>query len=64
MADAALGEAVKAYVTLKPGCGLGERDIIRHCLGRLENYMAPKFVEIVDELPRTESRKIRHASLR
>ena len=64
VADEALGQAVKAYVTLRPGCGLGERDIIKHCLARLENYMAPKFVEIVDELPRTDSGKIRHAGLR
>ncbi|WP_280153994.1 class I adenylate-forming enzyme family protein [Piscinibacter sp. XHJ-5] len=64
VADDALGQAVKAYVTLRPGCTLAERDIVKHCLARLENYMAPKFVEIVDELPRTESGKIRHASLR
>jgi len=64
VADAELGEAVKAYVTLAPGSRVGERDIIKHCLARLENYMAPRFVEIVDELPRTESGKIRHASLR
>lgn len=64
VADDALGHAVKAYVTIRPGSGLRERDIIKHCLARLENYMAPKFVEIVDELPRTESGKVRHASLR
>jgi amino acid adenylation domain-containing protein len=64
VADEALGQAVKAYVTLQSGCGLRERDIVKHCLARLENYMAPKYVEIVDELPRTESGKIRHASLR
>ena len=62
--DATLGQAVKAYVTLQPGCALGTRDIVKHCLARLESHMAPKFVEIVDELPRTESGKIRHASLR
>jgi amino acid adenylation domain-containing protein len=64
VADETLGQAVKAYVTLQRGSGLRERDIVKHCLSRLENYMAPKFVEIVDELPRTESGKIRHASLR
>jgi long-chain acyl-CoA synthetase len=62
--DERLGQAVKAYVTLRPGCGLSARDIIKHCLARLENYKAPKFVAIVEELPRTESGKIRHASLR
>lgn len=62
--DDSLGHAVKAYVTLRAGCTLAPRDIVRHCLARLESHMAPKFVEIVDELPRTESGKIRHASLR
>ena len=62
--DAALGQSVKAYVTLRPGCTLGERDVIRHCLARLESYMVPKSVAFVDELPRTDSGKIRHASLR
>jgi len=62
--DEALGHAVKAYVTLQPGSRLAERDIVRHCLAHLENFMAPKYVQIVEELPRTESGKIRHASLR
>ncbi|MFM9884905.1 MAG: class I adenylate-forming enzyme family protein [Burkholderiales bacterium] len=62
--DPVLGEAVKAYVTLRSGSMITPRDIIRHCLNCLENHMAPKFVEVVDELPRTESGKIRHATLR
>lgn len=62
--DEAFGEAVKAYVTLRKGSTLAARDIVRHCLAHLENHMAPKFVEIIDELPRTESGKIRHAELR
>ena len=62
--DETLGQAVKAYVTLAPGCTWTERDIVRHCLARLESHMAPKTVAIVDALPRTESGKIRHASLR
>ena len=64
VADDSLGEAVKAFVTLRPGFELTARDIVKHCLARLENHMAPKFVDFVDELPRTESGKIRHASLR
>ena len=64
VADAQLGQAVKAYVTLAEGSALNARDIIRHCLARLESHMAPQSVDIVDELPRTESGKIRHASLR
>jgi acyl-coenzyme A synthetase/AMP-(fatty) acid ligase len=64
VSDAELGEAVKAFVTLRPGTALVARDIVRHCLNRLESHMAPKFVEFVDELPMTESGKVRHAALR
>lgn len=62
--DDTLGQAVKAFVTLRGGSRLAERDIVRHCLMHLESFMVPKFVEFVAELPRTESGKIRHASLR
>jgi acyl-CoA synthetase (AMP-forming)/AMP-acid ligase II len=61
--DESLGQAVKAFVTLKPGADLTERGIIRHCLARLESYMAPKFVELVAQLPRTDSGKIRKIDL-
>lgn len=62
--DELLGSAIHAYVKLAPGSGLGERDVIRHCLARLESHMAPKRVFFVDELPLTESGKVRRASLR
>jgi acyl-CoA synthetase (AMP-forming)/AMP-acid ligase II len=62
--DERLGQAVKAYVTLRPGREVSPRDVIRHCLARLESYKAPKFVEIVKELPLTETGKVRRASLR
>jgi acyl-CoA synthetase (AMP-forming)/AMP-acid ligase II len=62
--DEMLGQAVKAFVTLRQGAALSARDIVRHCHATLESYMTPKFVEIVETLPRTESGKIRHASLR
>lgn len=62
--DESLGQAVKAYVTLRPECTLGAHDIVTHCRAFLESYKVPRLVEIVPELPRTESGKIRHASLR
>ena len=61
--DAVLGQAVKAYVTLKSGVQLTEREVIRHCLARLESFMVPKFVEFVDELPKTDTGKIKKTGL-
>lgn len=62
--DDSLGQAIKAFVTLRPGCKLSPRDIVRHCLSRLENHMAPKHVEVVESLPTTESGKVLHSALR
>lgn len=62
--DVALGQAVKAYVVLRPDAALTVREVTRHCLASLESHMAPKYVEFVDALPTTESGKIRHAALR
>jgi amino acid adenylation domain-containing protein len=64
--DAILGEAVKAFVTLKPGWSPRptEREVIRYCLSRLENFMAPKYVTFVDELPKTDTGKIKKTGLR
>ena len=62
--DELLGAAVKAFVIKKPGANLGERDVIRHCLSRLESFMAPKYVEFVTELPKTDTGKIKKSNLR
>jgi amino acid adenylation domain-containing protein len=63
--DPVLGEAVKAFVTLKPDWRPAptERDVIRHCLSRLESFMAPKYVVFVDELPKTDTGKIKKTGL-
>ncbi|HEX3140343.1 MAG TPA: fatty acid--CoA ligase family protein, partial [Rhizobacter sp.] len=61
--DPVLGQAVKAYVTLKPDAALTERDVIRHCLERLESFMVPKQVAFVAELPKTDTGKIQKTGL-
>src|SRR5262249_41724077 len=63
VADRVLGEAVKAFVVLREGAQLTEREVIRHCLGRLESFMAPKEVEFVAELPKTDTGKVKRAAL-
>jgi amino acid adenylation domain-containing protein len=62
--DPVLGEAIKAFVVLKPGHELSARDVIRHCLANLESFMAPKYVEFLPQLPRTDTGKISKRGLR
>ena len=61
--DELLGEAIKAFIVQKDGYALNEREVIRHCLARLENFMAPKYVEFVLELPKTDTGKIKRTGL-
>ncbi len=61
--DPLLGQAVKAFVVLKDGYRYSERDVIKHCMGCLENFMAPKHVEFVDVLPKTDTGKIKKTGL-
>ena len=61
--DELLGHAVKAFVVLEEGAVLTEKDIQRECQSRLENFMVPKFVTLVDDLPKTTTGKIRKTDL-
>lgn len=61
--DELLGEAVRAFVLLDEGAQLTELDVIRECRTRLENFMVPRDVVFMTELPHTDSGKIRKKSL-
>jgi long-chain acyl-CoA synthetase len=61
--DELLGQAVRAFVVLDPGVTMDERSFRRACMARLENYMVPRDVVFVDDLPKTGSGKIRRKSL-
>ncbi len=56
--DPLLGTAIKAVLALEPGASLSERDVIRHCARRLEDFMVPKHVEFRDALPKSHNGKI------
>ncbi len=61
--DGVLGQAVKAFVVLEPGSSLTEKDILRACQAKLENFMVPKYVALVPELPKTDTGKIMKTGL-
>ncbi|HVN20294.1 MAG TPA: AMP-binding protein [Terriglobales bacterium] len=56
--DTILGQAVKAYITLRPGSTLTAANVMQHCAQELEDYMRPKFVEFRDHLPTTPTGKL------
>lgn len=56
--DELFGQSVRAYVSLEIDSILTDKEIIKYCMSKLENYMVPKEVIIKDELPKTATGKI------
>lgn len=62
--DERWGEAVRAFVVVKPGLTLAAEDVVEHCRGRLARYKVPKSVVFVDSLPRNAAGKVLKRELR
>jgi long-chain acyl-CoA synthetase len=58
------GETIKAVISLKPGHETTAEAIKAFARERMAAYKYPRFVEIVDELPKTTSGKIMRRALR
>lgn len=56
--DAVLGQAVRAYVVLRPEATLTERQVRAQCTARLENFMVPKDIIFCQDLPKTATGKV------
>lgn len=56
--DPILGMAIQAVVAADPDARLTERDVIRHCAERLEDFMVPKRVVFREALPKSPNGKI------
>jgi long-chain acyl-CoA synthetase len=56
--DARTGQAVKAFVVIRPGTTVSAEELREHCRRYLTAYKVPKFVEFRDSLPKTNVGKI------
>jgi len=56
--DARSGEAVKALVVRAPGAALDAASLIAWCRGAMAVYKAPKVVEFIDQLPKSNTGKV------
>ncbi len=61
--DEQWGERPKAFVTLKPGQSVGERELIDFCRERIAHFKCPAAIEF-GELPKTSTGKIQKYVLR
>ena len=56
--DERLGEVGKAFLVLKPGTELDEKQVIAYAREHLANFKAPRSVEFLDVLPRNPGGKV------
>lgn len=62
---AEMGEdEVMVYIVLRPGHRLTPEDVIAFCQPRMPYFMVPRYVEFLDELPKTPTEKVEKYKLR
>ncbi len=62
--DVRMGEEVCAFLVRRSGAQLTAADLIAHCQANLAKYKTPKYVEFVDDLPKTGLGKIQKKEIR
>jgi long-chain acyl-CoA synthetase len=62
--DALYGEAVAAFVELRPGARLDAQAVLEHCRSQLAGYKKPRHVVFVESLPRNSLGKVLKSELR
>ncbi|HYI92670.1 MAG TPA: AMP-binding protein [Bryobacteraceae bacterium] len=62
--DERLGEAVLAWIRLKPGESTDEAEIRAFCQDRLAYFKTPQYIRFVDEFPMTLSGKVQKFKIR
>ena len=62
--DEVRGESVKVFVVLKPGESMTAEEVIAFCRESLAAYKVPRYVEFLDDVPRTGMKKVDRKALR
>ena len=62
--DATWGESVFAFVTTAPGATIAADELIAHCRTQIASYKKPRFVHVVEALPRIFNGKVDKKALR
>jgi fatty-acyl-CoA synthase len=62
--DVRFGEVVSAWVVPRPGMSLTPDDVREYCRGQIAHYKIPHYIQVVDQLPRTVTGKVRKHVLR
>jgi acyl-CoA ligase (AMP-forming) (exosortase A-associated) len=62
--DPLLGQVVKIFVVPHDGGSVDKEAVLAFCEEKMPRYMVPKFIEVLQELPKTSSGKVDYPTLR
>jgi len=57
-------EEVKVFVVLKTGMRLSAQELVQHCQRVAPAFMVPRYVEFIDQLPKTPTQKVEKFKLK
>src|SRR4029077_16550107 len=57
--DERMGAAI-----LRPGESMTPEELLDHCKGRMANYAIPRYVDFVEEIPKTGTQRVQYGVLR
>ncbi len=57
-------EEVKLCVVVRPGTSLSPGELVAFCEERMAKFMVPRYIELMDELPKTPTEKVEKYRLR
>ncbi len=57
-------DEVKAFITLRPEMAIDFSELIAFCVDNMPYYAVPRYLKVLDELPRTPSGKVQKGPLR
>jgi fatty-acyl-CoA synthase len=64
MPDSVMGEVAVAYIVSREGQVIDPQEIVDFCVGEIANFKVPRYVQLIDALPMTQSGKIQKYRLR
>jgi crotonobetaine/carnitine-CoA ligase len=53
-----IDDEVKVWVVPVPGAEVDPAELLRFCVARMPHFMVPRYLELVDELPKTPTAKV------
>ncbi len=62
--DERYGEALMAWVVLRPGADVGEDELREFCRGQIAHYKIPRYFKFVDSYPMTVTGKVQKFKMR